>query len=166
MHEPMVDDDGVRHEPSPQPHGGDAVRCAGCGYRWPCPIVRMQPEPMLDGGEMVADLVDVGWSIYRRLPPGADYVPPGGVVVAVEHADDPNELPRSYRVVEWRAGRPEFVSFVPGEFDPLLSSPPNSSSVRSTARRLCALVGREKGTVTPTEWEWLTAAHALMSSIA
>lgn len=164
MIEKHVDADGVVHEPA-LADGLAHDRCRGCGYRWPCPVVRQLPEPLLEGGDVVLDLVDLGWSIYRRLPPGADYVPPGGLVVEVRYPDDPNE-PASYRVLSFRAGRPEFDDFAPGDFDPLLSSPPNSASIRSAVRKLAELVGRSRGTFTPHEYEWLRVAAALAGTVA
>lgn len=168
----LVDDDGVEHYPTPAldrttaDDAPDPLSCGGCGYRWPCPYKRQQPEPLLEGGELVADLVDVGWSVWKRLPAGADYVPPGGVVVEVEHADDPSAPPRRVRVLEWHGGRPEFLDFGPGEYDPLLSNPPNSRAIRGQARRIATLVGRGKGSVTPFEYDLLRVAVTLLGTVA
>lgn len=157
----MTDTTDAMHRPTAL--GG---RCAACGYLWPCPTERMNPEALLDGGDAVTDLIDVGWSLWKRRPAGSDAPSEGGVVVAVGRPDDPNEPPDWYRVLDWQAGRPRFRELLPGDFDPLLSDPPNSSTTRSAARRLCELVSRCRGTTTAEELDMVRAAYVLLLAVA
>jgi hypothetical protein len=144
---------------------GFRPRCAGCSYEWPCPAVRALPEPLLEGGDVIADLVDLGWSVWKRPAAGSDAPSSGGTVIAVDRPDDPLEPAREYRVLDFHGGRPRFRTFVPGDFDPLLSTPPNAATARSMARKLAELVSRHRGTATPEELELLKAATALLSAV-
>jgi hypothetical protein len=166
MTDQHVDDDGVVHRLEPVTPHGFRPRCDGCSFLWPCPSVRILPEPLLEGGEVVADLVDVGWSIYQRGPAGSDGPRPGGVVIAVDRPADPNLPAEGFRVLDWQAGRPRFRTLVPGEFDPLLSNPPNAATCRSAARKLAEMVARKRGTATPEEVELARTAYFLLSAVA
>lgn len=161
-----TDDNGVIHRLEAETPKGFRARCAGCSYLWPCPAVRILPEPLLDGGEVLADLVDVGWSIYLRGPAGSDGPRPGGVVIGVDRPADPTLPAESYRVLDWQAGRPRFRTLALGEFDPMLSNPPNAAACRSAARRLSELVARHRGTATPEEVELARTAYVLLSAVA
>jgi hypothetical protein len=151
--------------------GGRQV-CSLDGMRWPCTDVRLRPRA-LDVAEVeILDALGVGPGcvVHKRLPEGADYDGPGGIVVRLEELADlvnPGGFLRAYRVVEMRRGQPRRHILVADEIEPASVEPPNPSYVRSMARRLAANVGARKGITTgDDELELLGDAYDLLSSIA
>lgn len=157
------------------------LRCAVDGYLWPCPTVRLRPEALLPGGEVLADEVGVGWAIWsrtNRVVDGSETGRPiGGVVVDVREEDAPGDVAaeptcrpsdvvRVFHVLDWRGREPIFVDLRTGDFDPLLSSLPNSVSIRNNARRLMETIGKSKGTVTPHELDLAECALRLYRQVA
>lgn len=142
-------------------------RCSACGFRWPCPDLRMAlPEQTAAEAEVVA-LVDAGWTIWRALPQAdqgwSDADRPGGVVVGWR--DDPDGH-RTYRCLDWPRGRHHYHDLPAAEVDVADCSLPNAASLRSHARRLARDFSQRKGIVSAYDLALLEDAVALIRSVA
>lgn len=144
-------------------------RCI-CGYIHPCPVTRRQLRvPSDDELELIA-LVEVGWTVFRAKPDNgicpdldAEVAPPGGTVIGWE---DDQHGHRRYRCLTWQRGHPVFHDVHATEVEPRDLKLPNSSGLRSDARRLAAKVAARKGVVAAYEVEMLRTAVRLVEAIA
>ena len=118
------------------------------------------PELTADERELL-DIIELtaGCSIWRRRPELSDADPVGGIVIRA--AEDG----QSFRVVDWRQGRPVFRSVALDEIDPASVALPNAAYVRTTARRLMAAAGAKKGITAGEELELVGDAYDLLRSI-
>lgn len=149
--------------------GDGRPRCAACGYRWPCPDVRLRPRDLDPVERELLDLadIDIGYGVRARIPDGSELAPPGGIVVGVhDEPNDDGELVRVYRAAEMFRGRPRFHRIAAPDIDPALITLPNASAVRRLARDLAAHVGSRTGTATAEELDLLADALDLFRAIA
>lgn len=167
----------LEHRPTDDTADG-RERCEADGYLWPCPEVRHRPEALLPGGDIIVNEVGIGWALWSRTHrhAGSD-VPVGGIVVSVREEDPPgdsvdepdhrpSDVVRVFRVLNFGRDGAQFDELRVGDFDPMLSNPPNSVSIRGYARRLAGVVAKSKGTVSPHELELAEIAARLLRSIA
>lgn len=142
----------------PQGH----VRCEICGYRWPCPDVRANPRTLDPDERALLEVLelDVGYSVDRRLPPGAgpDMHQPG--VIVGSFVDD--EERKCFRVMHFHRGQRRIRVIRQDEVDPAAVGLPNSADVRAYARKLAEMVGNRRGAVAPEELEYLADALDLL----
>lgn len=153
----------VEHGPGladPQSH----IRCEGCGYRWPCPSARSGPRPLEPGEwDLLRSMeLDVGFAVYRRQPIDSEADPEGGVVVG-SYTDDAGAT--VYRLLDFPRGRHRYTRLRLADAEPATIGLPNAAIVRSYARKLAAIVGKQKGTSTGEELELLADAVVLLRSI-
>lgn len=136
----------------PQGH----VRCEGCGYRYPCPTARSMPRPLERAEWELLRALDIGPgnSVYRRQPIGDETDPVGGVVLNVFDVDGATH----FRVIDFPRGRPRRTVLRLEELEPSTIGLPNAAVMRDYARRLAALVGRQKGVATGEEMDDLADA--------
>lgn len=133
--------------------------CEACGYRWPCPDVRVLPRALDPFERELAEMVDVGWTVEERLPEGVDRAGRRGIVVAA--TDDEWGKLAEVKVMEFHHGKPRLFTLAAADIEPARCEFPNSDSNRRAYRRLAARVGAATGVADGFEVEDLKLALTL-----
>jgi hypothetical protein len=141
---------------------GSLTRCEVDGQLYPCStVVTAKALALLDVA--ILEMVDVGWTIFVRVPVQLDPRPMGGIVVGYTDDEDKG---RTYSVLTWKHGAPTTRQIAARDVDPHQIGLPNSKSMREAHRQLCAHVGKQTGSVDSTEIRNIATALALASTSA
>lgn len=160
----LVDGYPTTEEHYPETRGDDGhVRCA-CSYRWPCPTVRSGPRPLETGEwDLLRSLdITVGYSVWRRQPEGSELDPVGGMVVGSFTDDNGSTV---FRLLDFPRGRHRYTTLRLVDVEPSTVGLPNGALLRSYARKLAAIVGKQRGTATGEELELLADAVDLLKAV-
>lgn len=146
------------------PDSAGHPRCESCGYRYPCPTLRMAAPDQTDEEAEVIGLVDVGWSVWRRLPVFEQARPRvGGIVVDWAETEEGH---RRFRCLDWFHGQPVWHPVLSTEIDPRDCALPNASILRSQARRLAREFAGKKGALSSWDVDLIRTAAALVTRVA
>ena len=94
---------------------------------------------------------------------GDQLAPKGGLIIGVDR--DPDTGYRVFRTVDFRRGAVVFAGVREDDIALAGPEPVNTSTVRSTIRRLCERVARSKGPMTSEDFDQLAAAHVLCAAL-
>lgn len=147
-------DDIDDHQPAEY---GTLTRCESDGQMWPCSTIEKARALAALDTELL-ELVDVGWTIWERVPMQMDPRPKGGIVAG--YTDD-EESGRVYTVLDWKHGRPIIRKIAARDVDHLVIGMPNSRNRIAAARQLCRHNGKQTGTADGTEALYTAMALAL-----
>lgn len=147
-------DDIDEHQPK---ECGTLTRCEVDGQLYPCSTIERAKQLAAVDVELL-EMVDVGWTIWERVPMQMDPRPKGGIVAG--YTDD-EEAGRVYTVLDWKQGRPIIRKIAARDVDPLAVGMPNSRSRIAAYRQLCRHVGKQTGSADGTEVQNIAMALAL-----
>lgn len=136
---------------------GTLTRCEVDGQLYPCAKIERARALAAVDVELL-EQVDVGWSIWERVPAQLDPKPKGGIVAG--YTDD-EEAGRVYTVLDWKHGRPITRKIAARDIDTGLIGLPNSRNRIAAYRQLCRHVGKQTGTADGTEVLDIAMALAL-----
>lgn len=107
----------------------------------------MRPAP---ADEFLIRQLDIGWTVWERMPDDADYDPRGGTVVGWDDRPDPDtgEVIRHYRLLRFPQGLPDYFSLSELECNAKSMGLPNAAFIRPAVKRLSEVVARSKGMFT------------------
>jgi hypothetical protein len=136
---------------------GSLTRCEVDAQLWPCSTIeRARALAALD--TELLELVDVGWTIWERVPMQMDPKPRGGIVVG--YTDDEEEG-RVYTVLNSKHGAPSVRQIAARDVDHHAIGMPNSRNRIAAYRQLCRHVGKQTGSADGTEVRDIAMALAL-----
>jgi hypothetical protein len=136
---------------------GTLTRCEVDGQMWPCSTI--EKARTLAGVDVaLLEMVDVGWTVWERVPVQMDPRPKGGIVAG--YTDD-EDAGRVYTVLDWKAGRPIVRKIAARDVDHQAIGLPNSRSRIAAYRQLCRHVGKQTGSADGTEAQDIAMALAL-----
>lgn len=136
---------------------GTLTRCEVDGQLWPCSTIETAKALAALDTELL-EMVDVGWTIWERVPMQMDPRPKGGIVAG--YTDD-EEAGRVYTVLDWKHGRPIIRKIAARDVDHLAIGMPNSRNRIAAYRQLCRHVGKQTGSADGTEVRDIAMALAL-----
>lgn len=136
---------------------GTLTRCAVDGQLYPCSTIERAKE--LDAVDVaLLEMIDVGWTVWERVPMQMDPRPKGGIVAG--YTDD-EEAGRVYTVLDWKHGCPITRKIAARDVDPLAVGMPNSRNRIAAYRQLCRHIGKQTGSADGTEVRDIAMALAL-----
>lgn len=140
----------------PKQHG-TLTRCELDAQLWPCSTIE-KAKALAELDTELLDLVDVGWTVWERVPVQVDPKPKGGIVAG--YTDDEEEG-RVYTVLDWKHGAPLVRKIAARDVDHRAIGMPNSRSRLAAARQLQRHNGKQTGTADGTEVRNAAMALAL-----
>lgn len=136
---------------------GTLTRCEVDGQLYPCSTIE-RAKALAEVDVELLEMVDVGWTIWERVPMQMDPRPKGGIVAG--YTDD-EEAGRVYTVLDWKHGRPITRKIAARDVDAGLIGMPNSRNRIAAYRQLCRHVGKQTGSADGTEVRDIAMALAL-----
>lgn len=136
---------------------GALTRCGLDGQMWPCSTIE-RARALAAVDVVLLEMVDVGWTVWERVPVQMDPRPKGGIVAG--YADD-EEAGRVYTVLDWKHGRPAIRKIAARDVDTAAVGLPNSRNRIAAYRQLCRHVGKQTGSADGTEIRDIAMALAL-----
>jgi hypothetical protein len=136
---------------------GTLTRCEVDAQLWPCSTVERARALTEMDTELLA-MVEVGWTVWERVPEQMDPRPRGGIVAG--YTDD-EEAGRVYTVLNWKDGRPAVRKIAARDVNHRAIGLPNSKSRIAAYRQLCRHVGKQTGSADGTEVRNIAMALAL-----
>lgn len=136
---------------------GTLTRCEVDAQLWPCSTIE-SAKAVAELDTELLELVDVGWTIWERVPEQMDPKPRGGIVVG--YTDD-EDAGRVYTVLNWKSGAPAVRQIAARDVNHRAVELPNSKGRRDFYRQLCRHVGKQTGSADGTEVRYIAMALAL-----
>ncbi len=152
-------DDIDDHQPT---EFGTLTRCEVDGQLWPCSTIETA-KALAELDTELLEMVDVGWTIWERVPMQMDPRPKGGIVAG--YTDD-EDAGRVYTVLDWKHGRPIIRKIAARDVDHLSIGMPNSRNRIAAYRQLCRHIGKQTGSADGTEVRDIAMALALAQAVA
>jgi hypothetical protein len=139
---------------------GTLTRCEVDAQLWPCSTVE-RARALSELDTELLELVDVGWTLFERVPEQLDPRPRGGIVAG--YTDDEDEG-RVYTVLGWKHGAPAVRRIAARDVNHEAIELPNSRSQIAAYRQLCRHVGKQTGSGDSTEVRYIAMALGLAQS--
>lgn len=136
---------------------GTLTRCEVDGQLYPCSTIE-RAKALAEVDVALLEMVDVGWTVWERVPMQMDPRPKGGIVAG--YTDD-EDAGRVYTVLDWKHGRPIIRKIAARDVDPHGIGMPNSRNRIAAYRQLCRHVGKQTGSADGTEVRDIAMALAL-----
>jgi hypothetical protein len=136
---------------------GTLTRCEVDSQIWPCSTVE-KARALAGLDTELLEMVDVGWTVWERVPMQMDPRPRGGIVAG--YTDD-EDAGRVYTVLNWKHGAPAVRQLAARDVDHTSIAMPNAKSRRDFYRQLCRHVGKQTGSADGTEVRHIAMALAL-----
>lgn len=136
---------------------GTLTRCEVDGQLYPCSTIE-RAKQLAEVDVEFLEMIDVGWTVWERVPMQLDPRPKGGIVAG--YTDD-EEAGRVYTVLDWKQGRPIIRKIAARDVDPHTVGLPNSRSRIAAYRQLCRHIGKQTGSADGTEVRDIAMALSL-----
>jgi hypothetical protein len=118
-------------------------------------------------GSLVSE-VEVGWSVWERVPDEADHERRGGVVVGIDDRRDADTgfVVRHFRTLKRFHGQLRFATLTEDQVNDEALELPNALTIRSLIRDIDSQIAKSKGMFTPEQVDLQEIAWRLMKAVA